>query len=89
MAGWFVGTYIADCQHLTAPESGHLHWTFFQHMSGHQFALQPHSRAEANLNITVHGNSTLYSRCVYVKASHMRDFPHGVKCMLECHIFLM
>ena len=33
------------------------------------------------------GNSAVYSRCVYGKASHVRDFPHWVKCVLECHIF--
>ena len=33
------------------------------------------------------GNSILYSRCVYGKASHMRDFPYCVKFMMESHIF--
>ena len=33
------------------------------------------------------GISILYSRCVYGKASHMKDFPHCEKCRLECHIF--
>ena len=37
--------------------------------------------------IEKNGIYTLYSICVYGKASHMRDFPHRVKFMLECHIF--
>ena len=32
------------------------------------------------------GNSAVYSRCEYGKASHVRDFPYCLKCMLECHI---
>ena len=32
-------------------------------------------------------NAIHYSRFVYGNASHMRDFPHCVNCMLKCHIF--
>ena len=47
----------------------------------------PHFTQWRHLFVQRSGNSILYSRCVYGKASHMRDFPHCVKCMLECHIF--
>ena len=34
---------------------------------------------------TVYGNTASYSRWKYEKATHMRDIPHWLKCMLECH----
>ena len=35
---------------------------------------------------TLFGNSTSYSRWKYGKTTHMRDIPHWLKCMLECHM---
>ena len=51
-------------------------------LNGDQLCSKYEIKFSINNNLT-----TLHSRCVYGKASHVRDFPHCVKCMLECHIF--